>query len=102
MEEYIKIIEDLICEFHQSDEKERYEQAKALEKLLKEYREEKRRRVNLIVENENICDEVNKNFIRKDRVGGIISHLLMGYPVDNYYEVRKETSQNIIDELRRY
>ena len=34
MEEYIRIIEDLICEFHQSGEKERYEQAKALEILL--------------------------------------------------------------------
>ena len=34
MEEYIRIIEDLICEFHQSGEKERYEQAKALEVFL--------------------------------------------------------------------
>lgn len=34
VEEYIRIIEDLICEFHQSGEKERYEQAKALEILL--------------------------------------------------------------------
>ena len=34
MEEYIRIIEDLICEFHQSGEKERYEQAKALEFFL--------------------------------------------------------------------
>lgn len=34
MEKYIEIIEDLICEFHQSGEKERYEQAKALEILL--------------------------------------------------------------------
>lgn len=34
MEKYIRIIEDLICEFHQSGEKERYEQAKALEILL--------------------------------------------------------------------
>ena len=34
MEEYIRIIEDLICEFYQSGEKERYEQAKALEILL--------------------------------------------------------------------
>ena len=34
MEKYIRIIEDLICEFHQSGEKERYEQAKALEIIL--------------------------------------------------------------------
>ena len=108
MEECVEILENYL-DYNEQLKKDYSETAaigeeeiEALKELLKRYKEEKRRRASLMFENENICNEVNANYIKKDTVGGIISHLLMNYPVDNYYDVRKETSQNIIDELRRY
>lgn len=76
MEEDIKILEEYLNKNdHKYVEIKRLEFLESIENLIEEYRkiqkelkQEKTRRINVEIENENICNEVNNNYIRKKLV----------------------------------